>query len=202
MIEIKNLTKVYGSGSKAVHALDQIDLTIGSGMFGLLGPNGAGKTTLMRIIAGIVHPSGGQVIVNSHDLSQEQGRTAVKTVLGYLPQELGMYPELSARQFVDYMAILKGVDDASLRKHRVDDVLHMVGLGDQAAIHVPERREANNHVLWMAYQEFISDTDARYWTGGSWKSGLPLTSCDSGVLPLGLRASRSWGEWAARMAEW
>jgi len=132
MIEIKNLTKVYGSGSKAVRALNQIDLTIDSGMFGLLGPNGAGKTTLMRIIAGIVHPSGGQVTVNSHDLSQEQGRTAVKTVLGYLPQELGMYPELSARQFVDYMAILKGVDDAGLRRGRVGETLEMVGLADQA----------------------------------------------------------------------
>lgn len=132
MIEIKNLTKVYGNGSKAVHALNQINLTIDSGMFGLLGPNGAGKTTLMRIIAGIVHSSSGQVIVNLHDLSREQGRTAVKTVLGYLPQELGMYPELSARQFVDYMAILKGVDDAGLRKRRVSETLEMVGLGDQA----------------------------------------------------------------------
>ena len=132
MIEIKNLSKVYGSGGKAVQALDQIDLQINSGMFGLLGPNGAGKTTLMRIIAGIVHPSGGTVTVNGHDLGHEQGRTAVKTVLGYLPQELGMYPELSARQFVDYMAILKGVDEAGLRKQRVDDVLQMVGLGDQA----------------------------------------------------------------------
>jgi ABC-2 type transport system ATP-binding protein len=132
MIEIKNLTKVYGSGSKAVHALNQIDLTIDSGMFGLLGPNGAGKTTLMRIIAGIVHPSGGQVIVNSYDLSREQDRTAVKAVLGYLPQELGLYPELSARQFVDYMAILKGVDDSSLRKRRVRETLEMVGLDNQA----------------------------------------------------------------------
>jgi ABC-2 type transport system ATP-binding protein len=86
----------------------------------------------MRIIAGIVHPSSGQVIVNSHDLSREQGRTAVKTVLGYLPQELGMYPELSARQFVDYMAILKGVDDAGLRKRQVGETLEMVGLEDQA----------------------------------------------------------------------
>jgi len=132
MIEIKNLTKVYGTGSKAVRALNQIDLKIDSGMFGLLGPNGAGKTTLMRIIAGIVHPSGGTVIVNDHDLSHEQGRSAVKTVLGYLPQELGMYPELSARQFVDYMAILKGVDDASLRRSRVSETLEMVGLSDQA----------------------------------------------------------------------
>lgn len=132
MIEIKNLSKVYGSSGKAVQALDQIDLKIDSGMFGLLGPNGAGKTTLMRIIAGIVHPSGGTVTVNGHDLGHEQGRTAVKTVLGYLPQELGMYPELSARQFVDYMAILKGVDEAGLRKSRVDEVLQMVSLGDQA----------------------------------------------------------------------
>lgn len=132
MIKINSLTKTYGVGGKAVHALNGIDLNIGSGMFGLLGPNGAGKTTFMRILAGIVNPSGGSIRVNGHDLTTESGKQAVKSMLGYLPQELGMYPELTAEQFVDYMAILKGLDDHQKRKQRVGQVLDMVGLGDSA----------------------------------------------------------------------
>jgi ABC-2 type transport system ATP-binding protein len=133
MIEIARLTKTYGRGAKAVHALDGIDLRIGSGMFGLLGPNGAGKTTLMRILAGIVNPSRGAVVVEGHDLATEAGKRAAKSQLGYLPQELGMYLELSAAQFVDYMAILKGLDDPRRRARRVEEVLDMVGL--QGAAH-------------------------------------------------------------------
>jgi len=132
MIEITSLTKTYGSGTKAVHALNGIDLQIGPGMFGLLGPNGAGKTTLMRILAGIVNRSQGSVRVNGHDLATEHGKQAVKSVLGYLPQELGMYNELSAIQFVDYMAILKGLDDPRRRQQAVHKVLELVGLGDNA----------------------------------------------------------------------
>ncbi len=132
MINITSLTKKYGTGSKAVHALNGIDLEIGSGMFGLLGPNGAGKTTLMRILAGIVNPTGGQINVGGLDLSNEKGKRAVKFMLGYLPQELGLYPDLTARQFVDYMAILKGMDDPQVRSSRVDQVLQMVGLADAA----------------------------------------------------------------------
>jgi ABC-2 type transport system ATP-binding protein len=130
MIEITSLTKTYGSGSKAVHALNGINLNIGPGMFGLLGPNGAGKTTLMRILAGIVNPGSGSVCIHDHDISTESGKKAVKSILGYLPQELGMYPELSAAQFVDYMAILKGLDDPQKRRQRVDEVLEMVGLSE------------------------------------------------------------------------
>jgi ABC-type multidrug transport system ATPase subunit len=132
MIEITSLTKTYGIGGKAVHALNGIDLEIGSGMFGLLGPNGAGKTTLMRILAGIVNPSSGVVRVGGHDIATEKGKQAVKSVLGYLPQELGMYPELTAEQFVDYMAILKGLDDPQKRAQRVRKVIEMVGLQDAA----------------------------------------------------------------------
>jgi len=132
MIEITSLTKTYGAGKKSVHALNGIDLKIGSGMFGLLGPNGAGKTTFMRILAGIVNPTGGSIRVGGHDLTTETGKQAVKSMLGYLPQELGMYPELTAEQFVDYMAILKGLDDSQKRKQRVALVLEMVGLRDSA----------------------------------------------------------------------
>ncbi len=132
MIEIKGLTKVYGTGKKAVTALDGIDITIDEGMFGLLGPNGAGKTTLMRILAGIVNPSKGQVVIGGLDLSTEKGKRAIKAMLGYLPQELGMYPDLTARQFVEYMAILKGMDESVARLRRVDEVIELVGLGDAA----------------------------------------------------------------------
>ncbi len=132
MIKITSLTKTYGTGAKAVHALNGLDLEIGSGMFGLLGPNGAGKTTLMRILAGIVNSTKGRVEVGGHDLSTEKGKREVKSMLGYLPQELGLYPDLTARQFIDYMAILKGMDDAKARSRRVEEVLHMVGLVEAA----------------------------------------------------------------------
>ena len=132
MIKIEALTKTYGSGLKSVNAINGIDLVLGQGMFGLLGPNGAGKTTLMRILAGIVNASSGKVEVNGQDINKESGRQEVKKILGYLPQELGMYPELTAAQFVDYMAILKGLDNARERAERVLNVLEMVGLSDQA----------------------------------------------------------------------
>lgn len=132
MIEITTLTKTYRTGKRAVDALNGIDLQIGAGMFGLLGPNGAGKTTLMRILAGIVNPSSGEVRIDGHDLSTEAGKQAVKSTLGYLPQELGMYPELTAAQFVDYMAILKGMDDGRARRQSVERMLEIVGLSHEA----------------------------------------------------------------------
>jgi len=124
VIEIASLTKTFGR----VEALRRVDLSIGRGMFGLLGPNGAGKTTLMRILAGIVRPTAGTVRVGGSDHATDAGKRATKSILGYLPQELGMYPELTAEQLVDYMAILKGIDDGRLRRKRVEDVLEMVAL--------------------------------------------------------------------------
>jgi ABC-2 type transport system ATP-binding protein len=132
MIEISSLTKTYRASGRAVNALNGIDLQIGAGMFGLLGPNGAGKTTLMRMLAGIVNPSSGNLRVDGHDLTTQAGKQAVKSMLGYMPQELGMYPELSAAQFVDYMAILKGLDDPQARRQRVEQVLEMVGLSQES----------------------------------------------------------------------
>ncbi|PWT70147.1 MAG: ABC transporter ATP-binding protein, partial [Chloroflexi bacterium] len=109
-----------------------IDLTLTNGMFGLLGPNGAGKTTLMRILAGILLPTGGRVVVDTLDYRSPRDRTAVKRVLGYLPQELGMYPDLSAREFLDYIGILKGLHDGPSRRRRVDALLDQVSLVDVA----------------------------------------------------------------------
>src|SRR5579875_4020124 len=128
-ITVSKLNKTYRGG---VQALNDVDLTIPHGMFGLLGPNGAGKTTLMRILAGILLPSSGKVQVGAYDATTEKGRVAIKRILGYLPQDLGMYPDLSAREFLDYVAILKGLTDRKLRKQRVESLLHMVSLSDVA----------------------------------------------------------------------
>jgi ABC-2 type transport system ATP-binding protein len=128
-IVIENLNKTYRGG---VQALKNIDLTIPSGMFGLLGPNGAGKTTLMRILAGILRPTGGSLRIGAHDGTTERGRTALKRMLGYLPQDLGVYPDLSAREFLDYIAILKELDDRTLRRQRVEELLKVASLSDVA----------------------------------------------------------------------
>jgi ABC-2 type transport system ATP-binding protein len=115
-----------------VKALGGVDLTIKSGMFGLVGPNGAGKTTLMRILAGLLRPSTGGVKVFGHDMTTGQGKQAAKASLGYLPQELGLYPNLSGREFLDYIAILKGVTDSTTRKRQVNGMLEQVRLSDVA----------------------------------------------------------------------
>ncbi len=129
-IVLKNLTKVYRGG---VRAIDGIDFQIGKGTFGLLGPNGAGKTTLMRILVTLIQPTSGEVMIGEHRLSDAAGKQAVKKLLGYLPQELGLYPDLSAEEFVDYAAILKGLRDPVARRQRVAEMLEVVGLsGDRS----------------------------------------------------------------------
>jgi ABC-type multidrug transport system ATPase subunit len=128
-IEIRDLEKIYPGG---VHALRGVTLDIERGMFGLLGPNGAGKTTLMRILAGILRPSSGTVRAGAWNMATEQDRIAVKRVLGYLPQELGLYPDLRAREFLDYVAVLKGLDDKTIRRQRVAELLETVGLAGAA----------------------------------------------------------------------
>jgi ABC-type multidrug transport system ATPase subunit len=128
-IKITDLTKIYPG---KVCALDHIHLEIGSGMFGLLGPNGAGKTSLMRILAGLVRATNGSVTVFGHELDTAQGRRAVKAVLGYLPQELGLYPNLTGREFLDYIAILKGIVDPSARRRQISELLETVRLVEAA----------------------------------------------------------------------
>jgi ABC-2 type transport system ATP-binding protein len=126
-IEIHGLTKTYRGG---VHALDGVDVAIPGGIHGLLGPNGAGKTTLMRILAGILRPTSGSVRVGGYDLTTDAGRSGVKRSLGYLPQELGLYPDLSGREFLDYVALLKGIEQG--RRRRVEELLDVVGLRSEA----------------------------------------------------------------------
>ena len=129
MIAVTRLTKTYAGN---VQALRGIDLEIGPGMFGLVGPNGAGKTTLMRILAGLLRPTQGSALVLGHDVTTAQGKQAVKSALGYLPQELGLYPDLTAREFLDYIAILKGIADARTRRAQIDELLDLVGLAREA----------------------------------------------------------------------
>lgn len=124
-IAINHLDKVYRGG---VHALDDLNLIIPGGMFGLLGPNGAGKTTLMRILVGILHPSNGSLDIGGLDGNSEKGRNTIKRLLGYLPQDLGVYPDLSAYEFLDYVGILKGLNDRGMRHQRVEELLELVSL--------------------------------------------------------------------------
>ena len=130
MITIQNLSKTYKGN---VQALRDLNLEIpGTGMFGLLGVNGAGKTTLMRILAGLLSPTNGRVRVFGNDVTTKQGKRTVKTLLGYLPQELGLYPDLTAREFLDYIAILKGVTDSVMRQRQTVEILNLVRLTDVA----------------------------------------------------------------------
>ena len=123
MLIIKDLTKTYSSG---VQALKGVSLDIQPGMFGLLGPNGAGKTTLMKILATLLEPDGGSAEMNGLDLIRQKAET--RRMLGYLPQDFGLYPTLTAAQMLDYFAKLKGVTDRKERRALVDALLERVNL--------------------------------------------------------------------------
>ncbi|MGI9108301.1 MAG: ABC transporter ATP-binding protein [Pyrinomonadaceae bacterium] len=123
MLEIKELRKTFASG---VQALKGITLEVPAGMFGLLGPNGAGKTTLMKIAATLLEPDAGSVELDSVDLITD--KQAARRMLGYLPQEFGLYPTLTAGQTLNYLAKLKGVMDDKERKALIDALLERVNL--------------------------------------------------------------------------
>lgn len=123
MLTISNLTHVYDNGTRA---LDDINLAIPAGMFGLLGPNGAGKSTLMRIVATLQTPTSGTVRFDHMDAVREPER--LRRVLGYLPQDFGVYPRVSAYDMLDHMAVLKGIAAHTDRKATVETLLAKVNL--------------------------------------------------------------------------
>lgn len=126
ILQIQHLQKDYGKEPKVVHALRDITFSVEGGVFGLLGHNGAGKTTLMKLIATISKPTSGSLSVCGFD-TQKQG-DEVRRLIGYLPQELNMYPSLTVQDFVNYMAELKGVKN----KKKVMQVLEQVDMAQFA----------------------------------------------------------------------
>jgi ABC-2 type transport system ATP-binding protein len=125
MLIISDLTKTYPGG---VQALKGVNLEISAGMFGLLGPNGAGKTTLMKIAATLLEPDSGKAEFDGVDLIGN--KPATRRMLGYLPQEFGLYPTLTAEQTLNYLAKLKGVSDAGERSSLLDALFERVNLAD------------------------------------------------------------------------
>lgn len=123
ILQINNLNKQYSNG---VHALNNITLTVNKGMFGLLGPNGAGKSSLMRTLATLQDADSGSVMLGDTDVLND--KEAVRKVLGYLPQEFGVYPRTSATDLLDYLALLKGFGNARERKEMVTHLLEKVNL--------------------------------------------------------------------------
>ena len=123
MLTIENLTHVYGNGTRA---LDDVSLTIPKGMFGLLGPNGAGKSTLMRSIATLQTPTSGAIRFGDIDVIRDPEQ--LRRVLGYMPQDFGVYPRVSAYDMLDHMAVLKGVSNGRDRKQTVEALLNQVNL--------------------------------------------------------------------------
>jgi ABC-2 type transport system ATP-binding protein len=122
-LRIRNLSKTYANG---VVALDKVTLTIPAGMFGLLGPNGAGKSTLMRILATLQECDAGSVFLDDIDVLDE--KDTVRRLLGYLPQDFGVYPKVTAYELLDHFALLKGLSHKARRREVVDGLLQQTNL--------------------------------------------------------------------------
>lgn len=124
-LQVRGLTHAYACGVKA---LDDVDLDVPCGIFGLLGPNGAGKTTLMRIIATLLRPSAGSVRFEDFDVLAEPVR--MRALLGYLPQEFGVYPGISAQELLEHIAVLKGIGPKAVRQEQAERLLEITNLTD------------------------------------------------------------------------
>ncbi|SDY50108.1 ABC transporter ATP-binding protein [Hymenobacter psychrophilus] len=122
-LRIEHLSKTYANGTQA---LRDVTLTIPTGMFGLLGPNGAGKSSLMRTIATLQEADSGSITLGELDVLHD--KDAVRRVLGYLPQEFGVYPKISAEELLDHFAVLKGISDSKQRREIVSGLLHRTNL--------------------------------------------------------------------------
>jgi len=124
-VTISALSKTYPNGVKA---LKNVSLTIGNHMFGLLGPNGAGKSTLMRTVATLQDPDSGTVHVDGIDVLEKKNE--IRKILGYLPQEFGVYPKISALDMLNHLAVMKGVTSSGERKDMIDALLQQTNLWD------------------------------------------------------------------------
>ena len=122
-LSIKNVSKTY---SNNVEALKDVTLEVGNGMFGLLGPNGAGKSTLMRTIAGLQELDSGSITVGDIDVSKHKHE--LRKVLGYLPQEFGLYPKVNALELFDHLATMKGITDSKERDELTKSLLSQTNL--------------------------------------------------------------------------
>jgi len=120
---INNLSKTYSNGVKA---LQNVSLEIPKGMFGLLGPNGAGKSTLMRTLATLQEPDKGAVSLGDIDIIKQKNE--LRQVLGYLPQQFGLYPKITAEVLLNHFAVLKGITNKSIRKETIEALLHKTNL--------------------------------------------------------------------------
>jgi ABC-type multidrug transport system ATPase subunit len=125
MLSIRALTKTYANG---VRAIDGVSLEVPTGLFGLLGPNGAGKSSLMRTIATLQEPDAGSINFNGLDVLTE--KDALRRQLGYLPQDFGVYPKVSAEELLNHFAVLKGLTRSGPRRETVEALLHKVNLWD------------------------------------------------------------------------
>jgi len=126
MLIIKDLTKTYPGG---VQALSGVSLNLSPGVFGLLGPNGSGKSTLMKIVATLLEPDSGTIEMNGADLVRRKDHT--RRMLGYLPQDFGLYPTLTAWQMLDYLAKLKGITNKRERHALIEALLDRVNLASE-----------------------------------------------------------------------
>ncbi len=124
-LTLRGIRKTYPNG---VQALDNVSLTIPVGMYGLLGPNGAGKSTLMRILATLQEADGGSAMLGGLDVLHD--KEEVRKTLGYLPQEFGVYPKVSAEELLDHFALLKGIGERRARREVVEALLRQVNLWD------------------------------------------------------------------------
>lgn len=125
MLSIKNLNKTYANG---VHATNNVNLEIPNGLFGLLGPNGAGKSSLMRTIATLQEPDSGSIHFNGLDVLKD--KEELRRQLGYLPQDFGVYPKVSAEDLLNHFAVLKGITNKADRKQSVEGLLRQTNLWD------------------------------------------------------------------------
>ncbi|MYM84930.1 ATP-binding cassette domain-containing protein [Duganella sp. FT50W] len=149
MLELRNVVKVYG---KNVRAVDDVSLELPSGVTALIGHNGAGKTTLMQMIATIARPTSGQILLEGVDIVQQPD--AMRTRLGFLPQDFGVYPNLTALEFMQYFAALKGVRDPA----RIRRLLELVNLHDHADRHAAGFSGGMKRRLGIA-QALLNDPD-------------------------------------------